>query len=212
MTHEHTPNQESLAVSSHRSLLLRSSSLVARALKDLRTLQSRTLHFPTDRSFGFLRVRSTGDDWSVGWEELGDAQGTVVVPPHTQLGLTVRRKYHHPCDLSVLVAFAPDDLQLLNLGFSDVTDDMLANVRRLTGLRCVTVWGTPITDAGLVHLKDLKALECLILNDTRVTDAGLNHLLSLTRLERLGLENTRVTEAGLADLRHHLPNLIEIEY
>ena len=59
------------------------------------------------------------------------------------------------------------------------------------GLRRLNFSGTNLTDDQLAKLSRLTALEELILGG-RVTDAGLAHLKPLTRLNRLGLTH-RIT-------------------
>ncbi|GAF95605.1 unnamed protein product [marine sediment metagenome] len=47
------------------------------------------------------------------------------------------------------------------------------NLKGLTKLSGLELWGTQITDAGLVHLKDLTNLETLSLAYTQITDEGV---------------------------------------
>ena len=63
------------------------------------------------------------------------------------------------------------------------------------------------TDTGLIELKELTSLEQLNLYGTKVTDIGLIHLKGLPRLQWLDLRDTHVTDAGIADLMRTLPNV-----
>ena len=102
----------------------------------------------------------------------------------------------------------PEDLQILDLKGSAVTDAGLVHLRGLTGLRNLNLAQTEVTDAGLEHLQDLVNLEKLNLWETAVSDAGLRLLRGLVALRELDLEGTRVTEAGIAELRAALPSLV----
>ncbi len=97
-------------------------------------------------------------------------------------------------------------LEVLELGWSCVSDASLKNLEGLTRLRQLNLARTPITDHGLEHLQGLTQLRELNLARTDITDRGLRHLVKLTRLEVLDLSGTTVTEAGLAQLAQ-LPEL-----
>jgi hypothetical protein len=92
-------------------------------------------------------------------------------------------------------------LQVLYLHDTRVTDAGLTQLHGLTDLQLLCLFNTQVTDAGLAHLQELKRLQTLWLRATRVTDAGLAHLQGLTRLQSLVLDDTRVTDAGLAHLQ-----------
>ena len=70
---------------------------------------------------------------------------------------------------------------------------------------------TQVTDEGLVHLKRLTNLESLSLTSTQITDVGLEHLKTLDSLQELNLYDTQVTPEGVRKLQEALPNC-EIEY
>ena len=101
------------------------------------------------------------------------------------------------------------EVSVMSLDGAPVTDDALAAVAGLTGLRRLYLNGTAITDAGLAHLRGLAALEVLELRETAVGDAGLHHLTGLRRLSVLRLHGTRVSDAGAARLAR-LPRLEEL--
>jgi len=65
---------------------------------------------------------------------------------------------------------------------------------------------TEITDQGLSHLSRLTDLDELLIHGSRITDEGLGYLRGLTRLKRLWLVNTSVTQSGVQRLRAALPN------
>jgi internalin A len=90
------------------------------------------------------------------------------------------------------------DLTDLDLSFTAVTDDGLANLAGLTNLVTLNLEGTQITDAGLIHLERLTKIETLYLPDNRITDAGLSHLTGLAKLSRLCLQrDPQVTDSEL---------------
>jgi hypothetical protein len=106
-----------------------------------------------------------------------------------------------------LALLTPIDQQLavLNLARTKVTDDGLKSVEGLTNLRKLHLENTKITDEGLSHLKGLTNLEYLNLYNTQVTDAGLKNLEGLKSLKSLYLWQTKVTPEGVESLKKALP-------
>ena len=92
-------------------------------------------------------------------------------------------------------------LRRLYLSQTRVTDAGLEHLKGLTGLQWLNLEGTKVTDAGLEHLKGLTGLQWLNIVDTKVTDAGLEHLKGLTGLQELYLGGTKVMDAGLEHLK-----------
>jgi hypothetical protein len=98
----------------------------------------------------------------------------------------------------------------LNLTFSGPTDDGLASVGKMTGLKRLGLQHSPrrpndqtskvVTDRGLVHLSGLYNLEELDLGDSAVTGAGLAHLKDLPCLKWLNLHSTPLTDEGFANI------------
>ena len=78
-------------------------------------------------------------------------------------------------------------------------DATLANLKRLTHLKKLTLNDAKLTDPGF--LETMTELEELDLNDSPVSDAGLAHLKGLTGLRILELVGTNITDAGLAHLK-----------
>ena len=77
---------------------------------------------------------------------------------------------------------------LLELDLSEISqlsDDAMQYIGRLTGLVKLNLWRVPITDAGVDHLRSLKDLEWLNLDNTMLTDAGLLALADLRKLSFL---------------------------
>jgi hypothetical protein len=92
-----------------------------------------------------------------------------------------------------------DEVRVVQLTGTQVTDADLAHLHGLTGLQALTLSSTRVTDIGLAHLHGLTGLQVLNLDGSHVTDAGLAHLNGLMGLEELHLGY--VTDAGLAQLR-----------
>jgi tetratricopeptide (TPR) repeat protein len=82
-----------------------------------------------------------------------------------------------------------------------ITDDVLRQFKRLSGLRSLDLSETAVTDAGLAELSGLVQLQSLYLGDTKLTDAGLKRLRGLKQLQTLRLAHTAVTDAGLLHLQ-----------
>lgn len=90
---------------------------------------------------------------------------------------------------------------------SGATDDSLAYLPALRGLKILYIDGTGVTDAGMAPLCKLTSLEELSLVDTQVTDVGLANLCDLKHLKSLWLEDTPIADDGLA----HLAKMIDLE-
>jgi hypothetical protein len=89
-----------------------------------------------------------------------------------------------------------------------VTDNGLAHLEGLTGLRRLWLGYTNVTDAALVHLQNLTNLEELHIGVYRSEfgDAGLVYLKGLKKLKTVALNYTKVSDKGLQDLQESLPN------
>jgi hypothetical protein len=85
----------------------------------------------------------------------------------------------------------------LTLDMSAVTDAGLMHIRGVGCLRRLNLHRTVVTDTGMRALAGLTSLEELDLTETRIGDEGLKHLMGLPRLRRLDLIDTRVTNRGL---------------
>jgi hypothetical protein len=90
------------------------------------------------------------------------------------------------------------------------TDEVLAHLDRVPGLRTLILQSTDVSDAGLPHLCAVPRLVELDLGDTAVTSKGLSHLACLTKLEKLWLADTAVATADLLQLRNVLPSLAQL--
>jgi internalin A len=90
----------------------------------------------------------------------------------------------------------------VDLSYTAVTDEELAHLRGLKGLRSLNLSGCEkVTDAGLPYLAGLTDLRELRLDGTGVRGDGLTHLGGLKALTLLFLPNERMTLKQLAALR-----------
>jgi Leucine Rich repeat len=78
---------------------------------------------------------------------------------------------------------------------------VLAQVGRLTRIRCLHFSQSAVSGPLLIHLRGLTSLDELDLSETKINDAGLEHLKGLTSLTDLWLDQTPVTDAGLVHLK-----------
>src|SRR5262245_25515125 len=100
--------------------------------------------------------------------------------------------------------FSRGEVVVLSLKSTEIHDEDLRSVGKLTSLEQLDLEYTKITDAGIAHLVGLKNLRYLSIGGTRITDAAMKNIGRLTRLEELLLGGTNVGDAGmnyLCDLR-----------
>lgn len=98
-------------------------------------------------------------------------------------------------------AFA-SSLVLLNAAFTEMSDDGVRALERLSRLRAVNLDSCPVSDAAAKALSRLPELESVTLADTDVGNDGVDALASrLTRLAHLDLGHTLVDDDGVERLR-----------
>jgi len=84
----------------------------------------------------------------------------------------------------------------------------LEQVRHLTELRCLSLYGASVTDESLANLKGLRQLEQLGLAATPITDKALNHLEKMACLCEIWLPRKgNLTPKRVARLQQALPGL-----
>jgi hypothetical protein len=91
-------------------------------------------------------------------------------------------------------------LKSLNLDYTRVTDAGLEHIESLTNLEVLEMEGTLVRGPGLVHLRGMQSLQMLDLRRNSIDDAALVHLNGLGSLKVLQLAHTRVTGSGFASL------------
>ena len=87
----------------------------------------------------------------------------------------------------------------------------VAQLRRPDAVTLLDLSGTEVTDEGLAHLEKLTGLKTLDLTDTEITDEGLKHLEHLAELRDLRVGETQITGEGLIALVDSLPNLAALD-
>jgi hypothetical protein len=150
-------------------------------------METRVLVFPEDVQVGWVDVHLEG-----AWLPRVAARGNVSVPTAGEACLTAFPPF---CGLGAL---QPDDIHSLEPVKRTATDEGVARMAHLTGLRRLRLSKShAVTDAGLAHLARLRRLRELDLYWTGVGDAGLEHLAGLVHLRDLHLGLTRVQGPGL---------------
>ncbi|MCX8037891.1 MAG: hypothetical protein N3D11_12740 [Candidatus Sumerlaeia bacterium] len=159
---------------------------------------ARTLTFPS-AAIGKVMVREQGVRDPKAWKEIGPAQGEVKVPEGHDVLLKIVGDAAK--DLKPLASLKPNDLDILDLGGTPVTDEGLAIVGKLTGLRGLYLGQTAITDTGLAHLKGLTSLEHLKLTRTQISEEGVKNLANLKALKSLTISKVRLGDPILEPLK-----------
>jgi hypothetical protein len=129
------------------------------------------LHFPHDRIVGTVFARWIAinyeevpwrPDHNAGWTKLSDAKGVVKIPDGTQVKLTVAGR-----DLTFLYDLDPDSIFFLDCRFRMLTNDELAPIAYLRGLRGLDLSdNTNLTGEALLQLGSLSELEWLDVDRT----------------------------------------------
>ncbi len=100
------------------------------------------------------------------------------------------------------------DLRELEVIWTDIGDESMAAIGRLSGLRTLHLSNCYVTDKGLAELTKLKHLQELSLPN-RATDASLKCLSHMKELGSLWCNSTQVKGAGLVHLAE-LPKLRQL--
>jgi internalin A len=88
----------------------------------------------------------------------------------------------------------------VNLKKPAIKDADLDYLKDIQDLAVLDLTGSSVTDEGLKRLGSLTALEGLILAQTKITDKGLPHLKRLPKLAGVNLSDTAVTDEGMKTL------------
>lgn len=165
----------------------------AKTGEDRATELTRLLVFP-DEPVGTLRFTPGADTVP--------ARGEVRVPAGVHVCLIVRGDAAaEGVDLSFLTALPPTGLDHLTL-VGPVTDDDLAPVAHLTGLRVLQLATEFVTGSGFTAFSPRHRLRKLMLNCPALNDDGMRTLPALPELRSLDLYNSEgLGDAGIAPLR-----------
>jgi|GEM_PF-3472567 len=126
----------------------------------------------------------------------------------------------NPEKIVYVIASSTEDFEVENfpnlkvLKLYNAKDEDLIRLSYLDNLSLLDLSPTSVSDAGLRHLKDLTNLERLDLGYTSISDTGLGYLKYFINLRVLDLWGTSVTSAGLdkAKLYRALPNCLIDRY
>ena len=94
-----------------------------------------------------------------------------------------------------------------DLGTTSISDESLAAIESLTGLRELTLRETKITDAVAGWIATHSELTQLRVDNTNLTGAAFSELKKLRRLRRLDAGEIAMTDSGLQELAGH-PSLM----
>ncbi len=147
----------------------------------------------------------------------------VQTVSHPEVSYVIQEAAGYPGQVSLTMKFPPSaftDAQLLELQpllphvarasfvSSDITDDALYPMGKMTNLRELYLQKTALDGSGLAYLTALPQLELLDISQTSVSDASLLYLLDMPALRDVYLYETPVSEAVVAAMREHKPELV----
>ncbi len=110
-------------------------------------------------------------------------------------------------DLQLLVQLKPQ-LIWLKLHNTNITDEALTSIARLTNLTKLDLSNTFITDKGLPQLSSDSNLQYLNLVGTKITGAGITQLKGLNKLQTLYLYKTGVTAKDRLTVKEAFPKTV----
>jgi len=177
------------------------------------TVGGRVLEFPDDVSVGRLVIvpeQYNFEDKHLKGKFLAECRGKVIVPPAAKLLLvsndliTERYKFFDK--------FPVDAIDALILSRAIFSDDGMAHVGRLTGLRYLDAEGTEITDKGVAKLAGLVNLRFLNLSRTLMHGETLCKLGGLHKLVYLNLGCNELSKKAFVDLgKIDMPSLLQLD-
>ena len=184
------------------------------------TTEARVLHFPADRSIGYLKLRDASIPrvvdtyyyWfdQMNWHYFALAKGDVAIPAGKLVSLHLNVTADE--EESPFAGLEPNDLYWVyfegyNMDFPP-GDEALRHLSALTGVRKLDLRSSAVTDRGMAYLPAFSQLERITL-PSNISDAGFAHVAALTSLEGLYFCKNTITDAGLAPLEA-LPFLKEV--
>lgn len=96
----------------------------------------------------------------------------------------------------------------LKIGDSNMDDNKLKSIVKLSSLTRLSIERTKVSDAGIALLNSLPKLTYLNLVGTAVTAKGLNQLKSLKELRQIFLYQTAISEAEFSQLSKLFPKAL----
>jgi hypothetical protein len=185
-----------LRIAAASAALVVAAIAIGALLRRNRSESDRAVVFPAGGAIGRLVLWKEAGIHAypiAGRIDFGPAAGRARIPER-------RRLVVEPDSAATLQALADwrgGEFDVLNLVERGCTDDEMAALATLTGLRELILVDCKIEGPGLAHLGALRSLERLHLRRTQVDDESLAHLSALAALRMLDLHGTRVTDAGV---------------
>src|SRR5215831_10790205 len=106
-------------------------------------MKNRILNFPPDQSIGMVLARAAGTNAE--WTDFAEARGSLAIPLDKELKLSIDPTAN--IESEALDALDPSALSaFVWASTSKISDEHLAHIRHLTGLRGLALWETPIGD------------------------------------------------------------------
>ena len=171
-----------------------------RTAAEIESARQRVISFPEGRSMGKLFVRDAGaDSWYDGWQELGEAKGSVSVAAGKEVKLEISEEAAG--DLSALDKLETDNLQMLSFGWRAVKVGSLRPIGNLKGLKALNIQSAKFDSEDFKHLTGLTQLEVLRCGDHKLTDDSMRYVGQLTSLSSLALWGTGISDDGLKHLQ-----------
>jgi len=96
----------------------------------------------------------------------------------------------------------------LKIGDSNLDDNKLKSISKLSSLTRLSIERTKVSDSGIALLNSLSKLTYLNLVGTAVTSKGLNQLKSLKDLRQIFLYQTAISEAEFSQLSKLFPKAV----
>lgn len=104
-----------------------------------------------------------------------------------------------------LLLFLRKQLIWLKVGFTNLSDEQMANIAKLTNLTRLSMEHTPVTDQGIEQLKSCRQLQYLNIVGTPVTAKGILALKDLKELRSIYVYQTGITKADWPELEDAFP-------
>ena len=118
---------------------------------------------------------------------------TAERPPLESVNESLRKKYVTADELLSQIEDAESRMQLsLDLSYTKLTDEDLAEITFPPYLTKLDLTGCPVTDEGLGHLEACKSLQKLNLSETKVTGKCVEPLEAISSLRSVDLNGTDI--------------------
>jgi Leucine-rich repeat (LRR) protein len=162
----------------------------------------RTINFPKNYSLGILYIVPFKPDDLTAYPQHAirrqKAQGQVQV---RDKGLTLLTgSYQLAENMSALKNLMANDLQVLDMYRTDITDKDITNISGLSGLVGIQLDDTEIGDDSINTICRLPNLKFISLSSTQITGATIGKLAALKHLRRIELGHNVLKKEYLSEL------------